>query len=544
MSQQESCPSPIPSEQLARSTLLVTGITIISRLLGFARDVVIAYTLGGSAAADVFVAVFRIPNFVRRLVAEGAVSMPFIPEYCRRRNQGELEGGSAEGERRAMLFCRSAMLWVLLVFTPLCGLGMIFPDQAMLLVAPGFIHRPQSIDAAATLMRLLLPYTLILCTLAIGGGIMQSRGRFLSPVINPCIPNVVVLLAMGFAIWIGDIHLYPLETGEPAHAALIFCQALIFSGLLQWVYVGNNMRQEKLRWPGPVQLKPAISFIKKVPLSLCGTATHQANILIAGMGASFLAEGAVAQFHYADQLITLPLGMFGMAIGIIALPKFTELASQDRLDDLRLGLTDNMALGLYLSLPAAAGLAGIADPLVTILFMRGAFDVSAAHGTALALQGSCLALPALAIARPLLAACHVKGYLKLAAGAGIISMASTAALCITLPKAFTAFAAPSLSIFGIGLAVSAGAWVFALLLWVCLRHKKLTPKPGDLASMGLPIILCVVIFAGTWLVCERLDASPWMKVGTLVSLCMLIYFFITNAAGCPEAKAVFKAFKK
>ena len=151
-------PPPIPSEQLARSTLLVTGITVVSRLLGFARDVIIAYTLGGSAAADVFVAVFRMPNFVRRIVSEGAVSLPFIPEYCRRRNRGRAEGGEAEGERQAMLFSRSAMLWVIIVFAPLCALGMIFPNKTLMLIAPGLASRTLETGAAA-LMRLLLPYT-------------------------------------------------------------------------------------------------------------------------------------------------------------------------------------------------------------------------------------------------------------------------------------------------------------------------------------------------------------------------------------------------
>ena len=143
------------------------------------------------------------------------------------------------------------------------------------------------------------------------------------------------------------------------------------------------------------------------------------------MGASLLAEGAVAQFHYADQLISLPLGLFGIAIGIISLPSLTDLAAQEKLVQLRATLAQGMGLGLFLSLPAAAGLAGIAQPLVQILFERGAFDASASRGTALALAGASLCLPALAISRPLLAACHAKGYIHLAAICGIISMIIT-----------------------------------------------------------------------------------------------------------------------
>ena len=541
MNTQKSSSPPPPNEQLARSTLAVTSIVVVSRVLGFARDLVIAYTLGGSAAADVFVAAFRIPNTARRMISEGMVSMPFIPEYCRRKTKGYLEKGPAEGERRAMLFCRSAMLWILLVLTPLCLLGMIFPEQVMLMVAPGFILHPQQTEAASTLLYLLLPYTLILCTLAVGGAIMQARNRYLSPVIGPCIPNVTVLLVMGAAIWIGDVHLSPMEGGEPTRSALIFCQALLFSGLLQWMYMARNMRQEKLRWLGPVRLKTALPFVMRLPLSFCGTATHQLNILIAGMGASFLAEGTISQLHYADQLISLPLGMFGMAVGVIALPQFTEMANKNEFANLRAGLAGSMKLALYLSMPAAAGLAGIADPLVRILFMRGEFDAQAAHGTTLALQGACLALPAFAISRPLLAACHVKGYVKLTAGIGLVSMLATASMSFALPKAFAALNAP---ILGIGLSVSLGAWVSALLLWFFMRRKSLTPQPADLSGMGLPFVLSILIFTATWLACTNTETTPWIKVGILAPACAAIYFSVTAIKGCPEARAILNAFKK
>ncbi len=541
MSTQKASSPSTPGEQLARSTLTVTGIVVVSRVLGFARDLVIAYTLGGSAAADVFVAAFRIPNTARRMIAEGMVSMPFIPEYCRRKNKGTLEGGPAEGERQAMLFCRSAMLWILLVLTPLCLLGMIFPDQVMLMIAPGFMLYPQQAEAASTLLYLLLPYTLILCTLSVGGAILQARNRYLSPVIGPCIPNITVLLVMGAAIWVGDVHLSPIAGGEPTQAALIFCQALLFSGLLQWAYMARNMRQEKLCWPGPVRLKTAFPFVMRLPLSFCGTSTHQLNILIAGMGASFLAEGTISQLHYADQLISLPLGMFGMAVGVISLPHFTEMANKNNLAALRAGLADSMKLALYLSMPAAAGLAGIADPLVRILFMRGEFDAQAAHGTTLALQGACLALPAFAISRPLLAACHVKGYVKLTAGIGLASMLATASLSFALPKAFTTLNAP---ILGIGLSISLGAWVSALLLWQFMRRKSITPKAADLSGMGLPFLLSILIFTGTWLVCTNTGTSPWIKVGILAPACALIYFAVTAIKGCPEARAILNTFKK
>ena len=530
-----------PSEDLARTTLLVTGITIISRLLGFGRDVLIAYTLGGGAQADVFVAVFRLPNFVRRMTSEGCISMPFIPEYYSRLRKKPLP----QGEKAAMLFARSAMFWVILLCAPLCALGMLFPEQALLFVAPGFVLKPQEMDAATTLLRLLLPYTLILCTLAIGGSIMQSRGRFLAPVVTPCIPNITVLAVMTIAIMLGDIHLYPQASGEtigePAYAALLFCQALLFSAILQWLYLGNKMRQEHLRWPGPVSLKTALPFIKKLPFSLCGTASHQINILITGMGASLLANGAIAQFHYADQLISLPLGLFGIAIGIISLPSLTDLAAEGRMLELRATLAQGLGLALFLSLPAAAGLAGIAHPLVEILFERGAFDAEASRGTALALSGATLCLPALAIARPLLAACHAKGYIQLAAICGIISMLFTGVASLTLPPLF---AANQLTLLGVGLAVSVGAWVFTSLLWFALTKKKLTPAFGQLRSCLAPFVISLLIFSACRTLIEFLPGHPYLCVGLLVPFCILSYFAFSKLFNCKEARIILSSLKK
>lgn len=668
--------SQSPGEDLARTTLLLTGITIISRLLGFGRDVLIAYTLGGGAQADVFVAVFRLPNFVRRMSSEGCISMPFIPEYFRRLRGGtadskacpsqpsyqtdqasqtgqtgqpgqanqntqnyqsgqsgqngqnyhsEWHSGchsgqsgqtsqtnqlnqsyyfrqpgqsgqpaqshslkkaerkhssssnyiiaanpasptisaspakldkhanpspySPQGEEEAMLFARSAMLWVILLCAPLCALAMLFPEQAILLVAPGFALKAEEMDASATLLRLLVPYTLVLCTLAIGGSILQGRGRFISPVITPCIPNITVLAVMVMAIVLGDIHLYPQTAGQPAHAALLFCQALLFSSILQWLYMGSRMRKEKLghknlHWFGPVSLKSALPFIKKIPVSLCGTANHQVNILITGMGASVLAEGAVAQFHYADQLVSLPLGLFGIAIGIISLPILTDLAAEGKINQLRLTLAQGMRLGLFLSLPAAAGLAGIAQPLVQILFERGAFNANASQGTALALAGASLCLPALAVSRPLLAACHAKGYIHLAAVCGIISMLFTGLASLALPALFQQFQASQLSLLGIGLAVSFGAWIFTSLLWFALAKKQLTPNFGQLHSCLAPFCFCLVIFILCRLFINFLPNSPYLSISLLVPFCMISYFAFSKLFNCKEASIILNSLKK
>ncbi len=167
-------------EKLARTTFGLTGITVVSRILGFLRDLIIAYILGGGAMAEALFAVLRLPNFVRRLTAEGCFSLPFIPEY--------LEQTHRNGEQSAMLFVRSTMLWVLLLTIPAGILIMCYPETIVLTLAPGFASQPQKIVNASLYLRFLLPHTIILCTLAVGTSVLQARRRFIPLQSFPAFP--------------------------------------------------------------------------------------------------------------------------------------------------------------------------------------------------------------------------------------------------------------------------------------------------------------------------------------------------------------------
>lgn len=553
-------------EKMTRTTLGVAGLTAVSRLLGFGRDLTIAYILGAGVAADVLVAVLRLTNFIRRLTADGCFSLPFIPAYLQHLHLSRassplpdnetttlpvLKNNASEPDskthsqpgRQATAFARGVALWVLMLTLPLWIAAFIFPQSAVLLLAPGFENQNAELAQAAAYLRLLLPYALLLCLLAVANAVLQARQRFYPPALLPCIPNLTVLLVMLLAMLVAQHTGYNQSPRWPVQAASIFCQALLFSGLLQCLYTVRALYQENLSLRGPIDLKGAFAFMGKLPPSLCATASHQANVLLAGMGASFLGGGAIAQFHYADQLIALPLGLFGITISLVALPSLTHLAKAGLAAELHQNLAAAIRLALFLSLPAAAGLAALGLPLVKLLFLRGAFTPAAAEATALALGGATLCLPALAVSRPLLAAAHACGQVRASALAGLCSMIATALASLLLPLALPVH----LKIMGIGLSVSLGSLCLAVALYLMLRRRHLAPPLALLRPSLCPLFLSLLVFATTHNGAQYFALHNYhnlLSILIFVPLGVLIYLGLALFFRCLEAKLVFGAFMR
>ncbi len=551
-------------EKMTRTTLGVAGLTAVSRLLGFGRDLTIAYILGAGVAADVLVAILRLTNFIRRLTADGCFSLPFIPAYLQRLRPAPPSSPCPDNpkdqtdtlpeplpeplperlpENDAAAFARGVALWVLMLALPLCLAAFIFPQKAALLLAPGFENQNAELTQASAYLRLLLPYAFVLCLLAVGNAVLQAHQRFYPPALLPCIPSLTVLLVMLLAMLVAHYSGYSQNPEWPAQAALIFCQALLFSALLQCLYTAHALHQQGLTLRGPFDLKNAFAFMAKLPPSLCATASHQANVLLAGMGASFLGGGAIAQFHYADQLIALPLGLFGITISLVALPSLTHLAKAGLNTELHQTLAAAIRLALFLSLPAAAGLSALALPLVKLLFLRGAFTPAAAEATALALGGATLCLPALAVSRPLLAAAHACGQVRAAALAGLASMIVTALASLLLPLALPA----SLKILGIGLSVSLGSLCLTIALYFALRRRHLAPPLSLLQRSLLPLLLSLLVFAAAHSGAQYFALHNYhhlLSILIFVPLGILLYFGLALFFRCAEAKLVLGTFTR
>ncbi|MEC8622315.1 MAG: murein biosynthesis integral membrane protein MurJ, partial [Pseudomonadota bacterium] len=354
----------------------VSMLTLLSRILGFLRDVLIAALLGAGLVADAFFVALKLPNFFRSLTAEGAFNAAFIPLFGR--------AVSEDGKFSAREFASSVlsvMILILLGFTSLTQISMPFLMYAF---APGFSEDPIRFNLAVDLTRITFPYLLFVSLVALLGGVLNSFNKFAAAASTPIIFNVCLIG--------GLLILSPLlET--PGHG---LAWGVAIAGVAQFLWLIIACRRIDmvflLRWP---KVTPQIKRLFKLVIpGAIGAGVIQINSLLGIFIASFLPAGAVSFLFYADRLTQLPLGVIGVAIGTVILPALTLQISQgDHVSAVEI-MNRSIELGLVFSVPAGLGLLFLSSPIVELLFQRGAFDVAASKATALALSAYAPGLPA------------------------------------------------------------------------------------------------------------------------------------------------------
>jgi putative peptidoglycan lipid II flippase len=360
---------------LLKSSATVGSMTLASRVLGFVRDILIARFLGIGPVADAFFYAFTFPNLFRRFFGEGAFNSAFVPLFAKR-----LEG---EGERSARLFAGQALSVLLLCLTLVTLVAELAMPMLVFVIAPGFADTPEKFDLTVLFTRIAFPYLLFVSLVALLSGILNSTGKFAIAAAAPILLNVVLIAGLIFAT---D---YFQTTGH----LLVYGVAL--SGILQFLVLAWACRRIGLlpRLPRPRLTPPVRRLIALgIPGAIAGGIT-QINLMIGGIIAS-LEDGARAILYYADRLYQLPLGVIGVAMGVVLLP---ELSRRLRAGDERgvhASQNRSLELSMVFTLPAAAALAAMPAFLVTVLFQRGAFDAIATTGTAQALTAFAFGLPA------------------------------------------------------------------------------------------------------------------------------------------------------
>ena len=379
------------SRAIARNAAVVGGATLISRILGFARDLIIAFALGAGPLADAFFVAFRLPNLLRRLFGEGSLTMAFVPVFTRLREE--------DGEPEAHAFARSTLFWLVCILGVLSLGAGVLARPIVLLVAPGFADDPELMATTAELVRICFPYILFISGVALCMGILNASGRFLAPALAPCALNVVLIAAALTGVAMGWSVPHCLAWG------------VLAAGLLQWLMQQSSLKASGFSWRGPWSPRhPGVGRTARLMLpTVFGAAVYQINIILGTVFASFLASGSISYLYYADRLVQFPLGVFGVAVSTAALPSLSALAAKNQMDDFTETLSAGLRLTLFISLPAAAGLIALAEPVVGLLFGRGAFGHGAISATAWALVGYGVGLPAFAVVRPLVSAYYALG---------------------------------------------------------------------------------------------------------------------------------------
>lgn len=482
---------------LLKALAAVSSMTLLSRILGFVRDTVIARAFGAGAMTDAFFVAFKIPNLLRRLFAEGAFSQAFVPilaEYKNRRGE--------EATRRLVSQVGSALTLALVV---VAALGIVAAPWVAYVSAPGFTADPAKFDLTVTLLRITFPYIVLISLVALAAGILNTWSRFSVPAFAPVLLNVAMIFAaLGLAPYF-----------DPPVLALGWGVAL--GGVLQLAWMLPHLAKIRMV-PRPTRHfdDPGVRRILRLmaPATL-GVSVAQLSLLINTIFASFLATGSVSWLYYADRLMEFPTGMLGVALGTILLPSLAKHHADDAGAEYSRLLDWGLRLTLLLALPAAAALAVLGVPLIATLFHYGAFTAHDVTMTQHALIAYSLGLVGLILVKVLAPGFYARQNIRTPVKIALVALVATQLMNL-------AFIVP-LGHAGLALSIGLAACLNAgLLLHLLKKHGIYQPQPGwpaYLLRVTLAVaLMAALLFYGMGEAQWWLDADFGARLTHLVSL--------------------------
>lgn len=490
-----------------RSLFTVSGFTLLSRILGFARDVLIARYLGAGAAADVWVAAFRLPNLFRRIFGEGAFNAAFVPMYSRRLEE--------DGETVADNFARRALSVMGVILLVLFVLAFIFMEPLMLMTNWGFDPEDGRLEMAVPAGRITIGYFVFICLLAGVSGVLNSRRVFAAPAFAYVVLNIGFLVALIFVVPKADDPL------------LVLCWAVLISGLVQLlvVLVAAFRRRINLT-PRTPKLDHDVRRVGKLMgPGLVSAGIQQLNLIIGQSVASFQI-GAVALIFYADRINQLPLGLLGIALGTVLLPEITRQLRGKNPKAAQETLFKGQELALLFCLPAVAAMLVIPVPIMHALFVSGEFTADAAREAGWVLAAFALGTPSYVLARVLQPAFFA---LEDTTTPMRFTVTSTLVNLVLVYPMFL-WLGPT----GCALATSIAGWVNLILLWLGLRKLGFVRMSAYfLGRIGRILTASAIMSVGIYFASKW--AEPWimrdgdfvMRVAVLLVLVLfgvILYF--------------------
>ncbi len=488
---------------LLRSTATVSAMTMVSRVLGFVRDMVIARVFGAGAGADAFFVAFRIPNFLRRLFAEGSFSQAFVPvlsEYKTQRSHDEVKklADDVAGTLGALLFLITLA-------------GIIAAPLLIMIFAPGFLDEPHKYDLTVEMLRITFPYILFISLTAFAGGILNSYGRFVVPALTPVFLNLAMI---GTALWLAPLM------DEPIVA---LAWGVFIAGIVQLLFqVPFLYRLRLLPRPRWAWKQEGVQRILKLMLpSLFGSSVAQVSLLIDTVIASFLVTGSVSWLYYSDRLVEFPLGVFGVALATVILPSLSLKHAQASSE----GFSHTMDWGLrwviLLGTPAMVGLLVLAGPLLISLFQYGKYSAHDVEMSSHSLMAYALGLLAFMLIKVLAPGFFARQDTRTPVRIGLIALG--------MGLLFKAVLVMPLAHAGLALSSSLAAYLNAWLLYRALRREGVyRPEPGWWRLM-LQVGFANAVMA-TLLWWGAADWSVWMAWGGLQRIMYLLLLVGAGAA--------------
>ena len=490
---------------LWRSTFIVSAMTMLSRVLGLVRDIVLMNVFGAGKDFDTFVVAFRIPNFFRRLFAEGAFSQAFIPiltEYKTTKLHTEVQ-----------ILISRVFGCLLLAMSTLTLIAMIAAPAILYLYAPGFHSDPVKFDLAVDMFRLTIPYLMFMSLTAFASSILNSYGSFASPAFSPVLLN----LAMIAGAW--------LLTPYMAEPIMALGWAVVVAGILQLAIQIPELWKKKLLIPPKVDFKhEGVDRILKLMLpALFGVSVTQINLLLNTIWASFMQDGSVSWLYSAERMTELPLGLIGVAIGTVILPSLSMSKAEQDQAKFRRMLDWGARIIVLVGVPASIALFMLSTPIIQALFQHGAFDVRDTQMTAMALQcmsGGVLAFMLIKVFAPGFYAIQDT---KTPVRVGLIAVATNAILNIIFIGIFKLIDWQAEHM-ALAIASSGSALVNAGLLYFYLHKRDIFRFGAHWKKLFIQFAVAnIVMIVALWYGLTWYDgnASQWLRIVEVVGLCVL-----------------------
>jgi putative peptidoglycan lipid II flippase len=517
------------NKKMVKAAGTVGVYTLLSRILGFIRDMMMAGYFGSGMITDAFIAAFRLPNLMRRLLAEGSLVLAFVPVFS--------ETLEAKGQDEAFRLAESSfkVLTLILVVLTLCGI--LFASYILMILAPGFMDEPGKMELAVTLTRIVFPYVFFICLVALCMGVLNSLGHFAAPALAPVLLNGVMIAGM----WGGAMF-----SQDSRVRIMILAWSVIVGGVIQLMLQVPFLWTKGFRFRLTTPLvHPGVRQIGRLMLpSIVGAGVYQVNVVSGTILASYLLEGSISWLYYADRVFQFPLGIFAISMGTAVLPSLSRQAAAGDMDGLKQTFSQGLRFVFYITLPATAGLVALATPIVAVLFKRGEFGAYDLEMTSQALVYFSLGLCPVAAVRVAAPVFYARK--------DAITPVRIAVFSILLNITLSIILMGPLKHGGLALATSLASGVNLVLLVTMIRRQLGSVGGSAIASSIMRSLFCSLVMG----ICVHILAiyvfrsynDPSLKMVSGLALCIAagigVYVLLSRILNSPELETVLSLIKK
>ncbi|MHA1558377.1 MAG: murein biosynthesis integral membrane protein MurJ [Alphaproteobacteria bacterium] len=502
-----------------RSLLTVSGLTVVSRIFGLIREILVSHILGAQMITDAFLVAFKLPNLFRRFFGEGAFNASFVPRFT-----GIL---STKGEKDAYQMAQDVFSLLTLVLLLLVLFVEIFTPYVVSFFAPGFIHTKQRFDLAVSLTRITFPYIFFISLTALLSGILNSFHRFFESSAAPIVLNIFMIMALLY---------YSLLSINPETALAL---SVFLAGIVQflWLYFKCYKLNFRLRLGFPELTFEVRKVLCTMGPGIIGASIVQINLLVDMFLASFLKAGSISYLYYADRLVQLPLSISGIALGTVLLPSLSRYWRTDNKNGALKTQEDASKLAIYISIPAAVGLISLSLPFVRLIFGHGRFLEADVLNTAPALAALASGLPAYVLSKVLTTVYFAKGNTKTPVYVGFVSVLFNILLNIVFMQYWFHV--------GLALATSLASWLnFSILVILLYRQNSFSISFSMVMFFSKVLFSALVMYFCLYFSLNFLDyyfsnfalLDEIIYTSILISIGVAVYFIMTFLLGVRSFK--------